>query len=387
MISNAIISMLFRTKKKTALDNTSDNPGEDFGSSLDKHQLRRAQVRKAQIQHRQRKANYVKQLEIDVARIRELITNTQREAEALRNENDSIRVQVEQRGLLQTISPPLPLLPEAAPDIPLDLNAIPLDLNATPLDFNAIPLDLGMAPTMPLDFDNMDTKYPFNELTMSLTFDDILNAPTFRIKSSSSSSSSNRELSPPSHLTTPEPISAPTPALDPTEEAINFVLALEHICRNHFHPTNFSPTSDHPFRRASGHTLMASSLALASAPRAVFSAVSHATPLLRRAAPRDVPEACEWSAAGLTLQALHGLACSISDAAVEVAPVQAWFELAARVPAEVLLRREVLDALKRELAPVVRCPHFGAQMERGAFESVVGRVLGGVLVGGGGGVY
>lgn len=136
---------------------------------------------------------------------------------------------------------------------------------------------------------------------------------------------------------------------------------------------------------------MASSLALQSAPRAVFSAVSRATPLLRRAAPRDLPpaeEACEWSAAGLTLQALHGLACSISDSAVEVAPVQAWFELAARVPGEVLMRREVLEALKRELAPIVRCPHFGAQMERGAFESVVGRVLGpwmggGVIAGGG----
>ncbi len=56
--------------------------------------------------------------------------------------------------------------------------------------------------------------------------------------------------------------------------------------------------------------------------------------------------------------------------------MQAWFELAARVPAEILLRREILDALKRELAPLVKCPYYGAWMERGAFESVVGRVLG-----------
>lgn len=212
MISNAIISMLFKTKEKTALDNASGNPGEDFedfGSSLDKHQLRRAQVRKAQTQHRQRKANYVKQLEIDVARIRELITNTQREAEALKKENDSIRIEVEQRSHLQTIAPPLPFLP-AAPE-------------------PAVPLDFTMVPTLPLTFDDMEPTYPpFNELTMSLTFDDVLNAPTFRIKSSSSSSSStsNRELSPPSHLTTPEPTSSSSsPPLDPTEEAINFILA------------------------------------------------------------------------------------------------------------------------------------------------------------------
>lgn len=215
MISNAIISMLFKTKKKTALDNASDNPGEDFGSSLDKHQLRRAQVRKAQTQHRQRKANYVKQLEIDVARIRELITNTQREAEALKKENDSIRIEVEQRSRLQTIAPPLPFLPAAA---------------AAAAPEPAVPLDFTMVPTLPLTFDDMEPTYPpFNELTMSLTFDDVLNAPTFRIKNSSSSSSSstsNRELSPPSHLTTPEPTSSSSsPPLDPTEEAINFILA------------------------------------------------------------------------------------------------------------------------------------------------------------------
>ena len=124
---------------------------------------------------------------------------------------------------------------------------------------------------------------------------------------------------------------------------------------------------------------MASSLVLQDAPPAVFRALSRSSPLLRRAQPSDVPplqEPLEWSAAGLTLQALHGLACSIHDATVEVAPVQAWFELASRYPLEILLRRDVLDTLKRELSPVVRCPHYGAQMERMAFESVVGRVLG-----------
>jgi hypothetical protein len=63
---------------------------------------------------------------------------------------------------------------------------------------------------------------------------------------------------------------------------------------------------------------------------------------------------------------------------LELTPVQAWFELAGRYPPEVLLREDVLGALKRELAPVVKCPHFGAVMEREAYESVVGRVLGAV---------
>jgi len=124
---------------------------------------------------------------------------------------------------------------------------------------------------------------------------------------------------------------------------------------------------------------MASSLALRTAPPAIYDAASRASPLLRSAKPSDLPRNsadCSWQTTGLTLHSLYGLACSISEADLEITPVQAWFELAGRYPREVLMRREVLDGLKRELAPVVKCPHFGAVMERAAYESVVGRVLG-----------
>lgn len=56
-----------------------------------KNQARRAQVRKAQIQHRQRKANYTKELEMDVAKLRDLIEQAEREGLALRTENEAIR--------------------------------------------------------------------------------------------------------------------------------------------------------------------------------------------------------------------------------------------------------------------------------------------------------
>ncbi len=85
-----------------------------------------------------------------------------------------------------------------------------------------------------------------------------------------------------------------------------------------------------------------------------------------------------WRTTSLTLAAIHGLASSlVPDDAVEVAPVQAWFELVRRFGADVLMAEGVLEQLKREFVGVVRCPHFGAVVERGAFESVVGRVLGG----------
>ena len=85
-----------------------------------------------------------------------------------------------------------------------------------------------------------------------------------------------------------------------------------------------------------------------------------------------------WTSTSLTLASIHGLASSlVPDDTVEVAPVQAWFELVRRFGVDVLMAEGVLEALKREFVGVVRCPHFGAVVERGAFESVVGRVLGG----------
>lgn len=65
--------------------------GNDDNSAQIKAKARRAQVRKAQKQHRERKANYTKELEQDVARLRDLIEQTQTEGRALKLENDAMR--------------------------------------------------------------------------------------------------------------------------------------------------------------------------------------------------------------------------------------------------------------------------------------------------------
>lgn len=88
-----------------------------------------------------------------------------------------------------------------------------------------------------------------------------------------------------------------------------------------------------------------------------------------------------WQAPDITLQTLYGLAVSLNPISeMELAPVQAWFELSARYPLSILLRLDVLNALKREFVGVVRCLYFGAVMERDAFESVVQRVVEPVMV-------
>ncbi|KAK7745386.1 hypothetical protein SLS53_002882 [Cytospora paraplurivora] len=55
---------------------------------------RRAQVRKAQVQHRQRKANYVQQLEANIAGIQGAIADAERQCRVLRGENEAFRAQI-----------------------------------------------------------------------------------------------------------------------------------------------------------------------------------------------------------------------------------------------------------------------------------------------------
>ena len=77
----------------------SSSGGGGDGDRTAKAQARRAQVRKAQIQHRQRKANYTKQLEMDIAKLRDDITRTEGESTALRDENDEIRKRLTKTGV------------------------------------------------------------------------------------------------------------------------------------------------------------------------------------------------------------------------------------------------------------------------------------------------
>lgn len=65
-------------------------PPQD-GSSEARARIRRQQVRRAQIQHRQRQADYIRELEQSVALAREEITVAADEVEGLRSANESLR--------------------------------------------------------------------------------------------------------------------------------------------------------------------------------------------------------------------------------------------------------------------------------------------------------
>jgi len=97
---------------------------------------------------------------------------------------------------------------------------------------------------------------------------------------------------------------------------------------------------------------------------------------VKRSSSKSPPPALSWRTSGISLESLRGLAMSLNPGDKELTPVQAWFELAAHYHTGLLLDSDLMESLKREFVGVVRCVHFGAVIERQAFESIVGRVLG-----------
>ncbi|KAI0136077.1 hypothetical protein F4776DRAFT_624274 [Hypoxylon sp. NC0597] len=404
--------------------NTSnDNREQPDLSSQAKAQARRAQVRKAQIQHRQRKANYTKELEMDIAKLRDLIEQTERESLALRTENEGIR------QLLFT-NDPSPL--------------------STGFNFGFSQPEIGTTPTAV--YSPPQPVAP--EYTVSLLgASNSTNTPVYQVQRTSTPSSSSARSAVSNRQGSPNTGAFPgAPPLSEaeTDHAINFILALERICWNHFDPSHYSHYDYDPEAKEHGHILMATSIALQSAPPRVWDEINaekervqkgpsaaasnlssrppslpplpfesnyssgngrshshshshsyshphphphtHANPPSAsiNTNPSPNPNAItSWPSPppplenvgaglglGLTLSSLYGLASTLIPADQELAPVQAWFEIARMYGGAAVQDAARMDAVREELAREVDCQHFGAVIQRWVFEDVVGRIFG-----------
>ncbi len=137
--------------------------------------------------------------------------------------------------------------------------------------------------------------------------------------------------------------------------------SLEHICWDHFEHADLAPSvGDEDVSAegdASGHAMMATSLALRTAPRAVFDSISQTAKARKKSKAAMPADDVTWQASGLTLQSLHDLASSLNAADKELTPVQAWIELAGQYPLTLLLREDVIQELKAAFLGVVKwCP-------------------------------
>ncbi|PNY24728.1 Uncharacterized protein TCAP_05328 [Tolypocladium capitatum] len=355
---------------------TSDESPEKRQDKSDKEKalLRRQQVRRAQIQHRQRKANYLRQLELDVTQLRDLISLTEYEGRALKRENDDIRTALRGTGagtpaLTHSPQPPqsqtLAGTPEAGIGV-LQRREAPEPMQVDTLaplqtDSSTLPHAPPKAASSEL-FGDID----IGDWTATLSMDETMGTPSFHLGSGSLGASA-------ASITSPAR-SVGNVHLEPGREqrAINFILA-QHVCWNHFGPGDFE-CHDHEQGQDAGHALMASAYCMASAPETVYTDREALDSQKKRSTTAQSPP-LQWAVPGISLESLHGLASSLNPGYQEIAPVQAWFELASRYPVDMLMDGRVLDTLQREFRGVVRCVAFGAAIERLAFESVIARVL------------
>ncbi|KAH7034937.1 uncharacterized protein B0I36DRAFT_85835 [Microdochium trichocladiopsis] len=447
--------------------------------ALTKAQARRAQVRRAQIQHRQRKADYTKQLEMETAKYRDLVGQTQRETYALEAENTAMR-----KMLLDKLGY---LPPEALPSSSSS-DSLSTEPSADAMAWEATGGGQVAHVSSSSERSNSASSIPTPVYSVSVAMSEVMGTPAMQVRRTSSppqvssrSGSVSKSRTPPSaHASMASEAASqhgnPQVAIKPadiitslteeqTDHAINFILGLEHICWDHWDRSYFTHQAYDETGCMHGHALMASTIALQTAPVEVFnqldavgeylrsnplqqhdrskhgkcdhnsmpmahldqdqhamlsasdetstiSSSAHATSLTRspesgstastsggslpqtstaesqmpqsgdasRASGPSIPmlqdgNNISWPATGLSLETLHALASKLSPPQTELAPVQAWFEILREYGTAVVLDHELMGRVLAEFSGVVKCLHFGAVIERDAFDSVVSRVI------------
>ncbi|KAI3329000.1 hypothetical protein HD806DRAFT_269239 [Xylariaceae sp. AK1471] len=387
-------NLTFVTSKLSQSSAHGEHEAQAEPSAEAKARARRQQVRKAQLQHRQRKANYTKQLEMDVTKLRDDIAKVEQEITSLKKQNNGIRSRLACG----------------------DEAVLPVALNVSPADTMDMAFSTCLAPNY----------------TVSLDMLDYLDTPAFQVRRASPSLLDTGARATSSHATETlrgaTPISAVSTNLEDdtttemalseeqTDQAINFILALEHCCWDHIDQSCFERHDHHSSKQQpqpqpqprprpphcplvtamhattatdddeedaeeinehleNGHTLTATALALQSAPYNIFTQISDMQqPLSSSSTPTPTP--VTFPCQTLTLTNLRRLARTLNPSDTELAPVQVWFELASLYGVAVATDKDVLENLKRELAGEMRCVTFGAAVQRDVFEGVLDKVMG-----------
>ncbi|KAH6606528.1 hypothetical protein Trco_005681 [Trichoderma cornu-damae] len=358
-------------------DENLGGPGRD-GDAKDKAQLRRAQVRKAQIQHRQRKANYVKQLELDVSQLRDLIAQAQQEAFQIRKENDTIR------GLIRKSRPPnQPAYPQAdaahvstadSPGTRLGGGGLSeLDAQEWLSGGQLSDLHLNQHPLMPSASDEAELFGHINvdDIAVSLGIHELLGTPCVTINHSSSGGSVQGYASPPMLGLENAPLAPPLTSLQ-EQIVVNWILALENICWNHFQATDFHDHVPGESEHSNNHALTATALFMNAAPASIF---ADRLVFAGMDSTEAQPTTLRWQANRISIGSLWAFAQFEIDP-TEITPVQIWYDLSSKYSYDLLFADGLLAALLIELRPFIRCIEFGPAANRQHYEDVVERILG-----------
>ncbi|KAL9124870.1 MAG: hypothetical protein Q9217_005849 [Psora testacea] len=294
---------------------------------------RREQVRHAQRTHRQRTQNYIKTLESEVVRLRESEARLVTERDNLQNTIQTLKITIISANLPLPpgVDDPEPTsLPPAVSqyDMPATISYGQDELNHQRLHVSwpdpsaqasataYIQQPYGMS--SPYDNQHSFAQKPLPDFPNDFSLDPI------SVSGHTSPSAERRTCT----TATDAKASA---VLDTIENAIDFVLALEHPCMAHI-----------PYPPESGGAEPANHMMMAS------------TPLVARAplSPKDNPNT-SWTASGAIIKELLNLSSGINLEG-EITPVEAWHRLHAH-PEFSRLDPRGLEALKKQLSVAVRC--------------------------------
>ncbi|TGO07649.1 hypothetical protein BTUL_0257g00100 [Botrytis tulipae] len=375
---------------------TAKEENSEAKSGTAQKQHRRAQVRRAQIEHRQRKENYVKHLEEDVIRLRGMIATTEDESSALMKENRAIESMLAASGIKNQSN-----LKARFGKIPGDqaIDLLPPQEYEPLRDLTTSNVTQGMRPTIrtvdyesendrlssyisgiltqdsePLtsyfsDYHNVPYSSTSSGSHISIQFDEFLNASCLYISESSESYTKDHGAIDLSKPLPPLPgqVSLPTNAVQKSSPdislvAINFILALEHPCRTHFHHIPDTPPPFDPAGDPSGHELMASTHIFAQAPLEAF---------------HESASEVSWLSSSVSLTQLYAMSQSLPVSDFEITPVQAWFMIAEKYHNDIekVVGTTRMNNLKRGLGSLSRCYQFGAVMDVDSFWEVVDNVM------------
>ncbi|TGO55224.1 hypothetical protein BCON_0095g00380 [Botryotinia convoluta] len=379
------------TRLKTSKDQDSETKS---GTAQKQH--RRAQVRRAQIEHRQRKQNYVKHLEEDVIRLRGMIATTEDESSALMKENRAIESTLSASGIANLsslksqnrgppagnpINMPLPQGYDSLRGLTTSDSTQEIRPTIRTVDYESENDRLSSYISDMLTQDSDPLTGYFSEIHdvpysgtssgshINIQFDEFLNASCLHLSEPSDSSTKEHwaiDLSKPLPPL-PGQVSVPAnavqkPSPDISLVAINFILALEHPCRTHFHHIQDTPPPFDPAGDPSGHELMASTHIFAQAPLEAFN---------------ESTSEVSWLSSSVSLAQLYAMSQSLPVSDFEITPVQAWFMIAEKYHngIEKVVGTKTMNNLKRGLGSLSRCFQFGAVMDVDSFWEVVDDVM------------
>ncbi|KAL9042353.1 MAG: hypothetical protein Q9180_000664 [Flavoplaca navasiana] len=314
--TNSLTFLQPQGKPKPAISKEGDGSGSGQGKTTPGK--RREQVRHAQRTHRQRTQNYIKTLEEEVLRLRGSEGDLKSENKKLSNQVDVLRT------ALVLADVPLPAGFEGSPQL-----AQPLSLDP------GLPASISYRTDIS-NHQRLHVDWP--------TQPDMQSAPSPAPQDFTGESApghSNYEGWPPQGKPLPVPPtdSDSTPqnllpsmdswTLDTPEVAIDFVLALEHVCMGHIQHPAASPSAE-----PTNHALLMSTALVARGP---------GPPKLNSS----------WTADESMIKGLLNLASAINLQG-EITPVEAWHRLR-QYPGFSTLNKWAFENIKARLSASVEC--------------------------------